>query len=165
MLLSAEKINLKGGYQVTQVKNDTVEFVTDCGVEYVVTFMVDYSIWEENAYQLVIVNKNRKPSFNDPKLRDTLFFIIEDFFQENKNILLYICETGDGKQAARSKLFIQWFSKYEKAVFFYFKTTEILSEGEENFAAIILRKDNPELESIVHDFDEMISILSDKPVE
>ena len=109
------------------------------------------------------VNKNKKHSPNDNILKLTLIKIVENFFQKNKNILLYICETGDGKQAARSKLFINWFRKYENSSLFYFKTTEIISEGEKNYAAIILRKDNPELDTITHEFDELINVLSDKP--
>lgn len=80
-------------------------------------------------------------------------------------LLLYICETGDGKQAARSKLFVRWFISYAQAGNYFFKSTEIVSEGERNFAAIILRTDNPELKQIISDFDEMTSLLSDKPDE
>lgn len=88
MLISAERINKKPCYRVTQVADDTVEFVTDSGVEYLINFMPDYTLWEEYAYQFVIINKNKKSSPNDPKLKDTLIYIVEDFFEENKNILL-----------------------------------------------------------------------------
>lgn len=163
MLLSAESINKNNCYHVTQVADDTLEFTTDHGVEYQINFMEDYSVWEQNAYQFVIINKNRKASPSDPKLKDTLIYIVENFFSENKNILLYICETGDGKQAARSKLFIRWFSNYCNSSAFYFKATEIKSEGVDNFAAIIFRKDHPDFDAIIRDFDDMTALLSNKP--
>lgn len=163
MLISAERINKKPCYHVTQVADDTIEFVTDSGVEYQINFMPDYTLWEEYAYQFVIINKNKKSSPNDPKLKDTLIYIVEDFFEENKNILLYICETGDGKQAARSKLFLRWFANYSRASEYFFKSTEIVSEEEQNFAAIIVRKDNPGLVEITNDFEELIALLGNKP--
>lgn len=163
MLISAESINKNDCYRVTQISDDTVEFTTDHGVEYQINFMEDTSVWEKNAYQLVIINKNKKASPSDAMLRDTLIHIVENFFSENKNILLYICETGDGKQAARSKLFLRWFSNYSNSSAFYFKTTEITGEGVDNFAALILRKDNPDIDTIINDFDEMTTLLSDKP--
>lgn len=163
MLVSAERINEKPCYHVIQVADDTVEFVTDFGVEYQINFMPDYTLWEENAYQFVIINKNLKSSPNDSKLKDTLIYIVENFFEENKNILLYICETGDGKQAARSKLFLRWFANYHRSSDYIFKSTEIVSEEERNFAAVILRKDNPDHIGIINDFNEMITLLGNKP--
>ena len=163
MLVSAERINQNQCYHVTQVADDTVEFITDSGVEYQINFMPDYTLWEEFAYQFVIINKNRKSSPNDAMLKDTLIYIVEDFFEENKNILLYICETGDGKQAARSKLFLRWFANYHRSDDYFFNSTEIVGEEESNFAAIILRKDNPNLEEIANDFEEMTTFLGNKP--
>ena len=86
--LSVEDINLQSDYKVIAIADDTVEFTTDSGVEYHINFMVDYSIWEDNAYQFVIINKNKKASPNDEKLKNTLFAIVENFFSKNKNILL-----------------------------------------------------------------------------
>lgn len=74
--------------------------------------MDDDTIWESGAYQFIIVNENNTPSPNDLKLRETIFCIIEDFFKANPEILLYLCETGDGKQASRNRLFIRWFREY-----------------------------------------------------
>lgn len=161
--LSVEGINRQSDYQVIAISNDTVEFTTDYGVEYHINFMADYSIWEDNAYQFVIINKNMKSSPNDEKLKNTLFAIVENFFSENENILLYICETGDGKQAARSKLFLRWFRNYKNAGKYYMQDTEIINDEESNFAALIIRRDNPSFDSIVNDFTEMTEILKNKP--
>ncbi len=42
-------------------------------------------------------NESHRPSPNDEKLKATIFRIIEVFFAANPDILLYICETGDGR--------------------------------------------------------------------
>ncbi len=161
--LSVEDINLLSDYKVIAIADDTVEFTTDYGVEYHINFMADYSIWEDNAYQFVIINKNKKASPNDEKLKNTLFAIVENFFSENKNILLYICETGDGKQEARSKLFLRWFGNYKNASKYYMQDTEIVNEEESNYAALIIRRDHPSFDIIVSDFTEMTEILKNKP--
>lgn len=161
--LSAEAINLHSSYKVCAVANTIIDFVTDFGVEYRIDFMEDYSIWEENAYQLVIINKNKKASPNDEKLKHAIFCIIEEFFRANPSILLYICETGDGRQTARSRLFLRWFKNYEGATELYLQDAEIESEGIINYAALIIQRNNPDFNSIIETFNETISILQDKP--
>ena len=125
--------------------------------------MDDDTIWESEAYQFIIVNENNTPSPNDPKLRNTIFCIIEDFFKANPKILLYLCETGDGKQASRNRLFVRWFGEYAKKHLYYFDTVEMESDGIENFAAIIVQKANPQLNEIVEVFNHVVKTLKDKP--
>lgn len=44
-------------YNIDIQPNGDLQFTTEYGVEYRVSFMEDYSIWPENAYQFLIVNK------------------------------------------------------------------------------------------------------------
>lgn len=136
---------------------------TNKGHIFVVGFMDDYSIWQTGAYQFFITNRNHQPSPNDHKLRDTILLLIEAFFAANPDILLYICETGDGKQAFRSRLFIRWFNTYSGRDAFIMKTAEVQEEGTRNFAALIVQKSNPRLAEIIADFDETVNTLSNKP--
>ena len=66
------------------------------------------------TYQFSIINFNNKKSPRDPKVRETIIAIIENFFMESQEVMLYICETGDGKQSMRSRLFEYWFNHYKK---------------------------------------------------
>lgn len=138
-------------------------FKTDFGGLYKVGFMEDYTIWDEGAYQFLIINEACKSSPLDPKLKTTIFCIIEAFFLANNDVLLYLCETGDGRQAQRNRLFIRWFEEYSDHNIFYFDTVEIESEGIDNFAAIIVQKNNPRLQAIAHEFHEVVQTLKDKP--
>ena len=88
-------------------------------------FMDDYSIWPTGAYQFFINNESHRPSPNDEKLKATIFRIIEAFFTANPDILLYICETGDDRQAFRSRLFIRWFSTYSNRDAYVMQTAEV----------------------------------------
>ena len=89
--------------------------------------------------------------------------LIEAFFAANADILLYICETGDGKQAFRSRLFVRWFSTYAGRDAFVMQTAEVQEGKTRNFAALIVQKSNPRLKEILAEFDETISILTNKP--
>ena len=85
------------------------------------------------------------------------------FFKKNPSILLYLCETCDGKQASRNRLFIRWFEEYSNKHLYYFNTIELEADGIKNYAAIIVQKNNPKLTEIIKDFDDVIKILNDKP--
>lgn len=136
---------------------------TNKGNIFVVGFMDDYSIWQTGAYQFTINNQNHQPSGNDKTLRTTILLLIEAFFAANPEILLYICETGDGKQAFRSRLFIRWFNSYNNRDAYEMLTAEVQEDDTKNFAALIVQKSNPKLHDIIDKFNETISILTNKP--
>ena len=82
----------------------------------------------------------------------------------NEAALLYICESGDGKQYMRSRLFEYWFSSYQMKDKFILMPVSIENmEGIENFAALIIRKDNPNIIDIVADFSNTVAMFRVKP--
>ena len=82
----------------------------------------------------------------------------------NEAALLYICESGDGKQYMRSRLFEYWFSSYQMKDKFILMPVSIEDmEGFENFAALIIRKDNPNIIDIVADFSNTVAMFRVKP--
>ena len=152
-------------YLVTMRTEQVYYFKTDVGMLCTITFMDDYSIWETGAYQFVINNENHVSSPLDPKLRDTIFTLIDAFFAANPDILLYICETGDGKQEFRSRLFVRWFNTYSGNDAYVMETAEVNECKTKNFAALIVQKTNPRINEIIAEFDETIRILTSKPQE
>lgn len=111
-----------------------------------------------------IINVNNVPSPRDLKMRDTVMLIIENFFNRNQSALLYICESGDGKQQMRSRLFEFWFSTYRLKDRFLMMPASIEDmDGIENFAALIIRKDNPKFVDIVSEFSNTVAMFRVKP--
>ena len=161
--LPTDYINEHSPYVVKVISNDEVQFMTDFSVEYRVSFMEDYSIWSEDAYQFLINNNTHKPSPNDSKLRDTIMTLIEAFFISNPHILLYICDTGDDKQAARNRLFVRWFNDSKHKGKFYLQDVTISDDGIDNYAALIVQRNNPEFESIIAQFNEFVELMKNKP--
>lgn len=110
------------------------------------------------------MNVNHKSSPRDAKVRDTIIAIIRQFFIANNSVMLYICETGDGKQAQRNRLFEYWFSSYLKQNDFTFLHTSVKdTEGVDNYAALIIRNDNPRISIILAKFADTVHILNHKP--
>ena len=153
--LSPYKVWTKDG------RDYTIE--TNRGHIFVIGFMDDYSIWPSGAYQFTITNQSHQPSPLDETLRETILLLIEAFFAANPDILLYICETGDGRQAFRSRLFVRWFNNYTGRDAYVMQTAEVQEGNTRNFAALIVQKSNPRLKDILAEFNETISILTDKP--
>ena len=160
--LDLEIVNKLSPYPVKVRTEKVYYFKTDFGMLCTIMFMEDYSIWETGAYQFIINNESNTPSPLDTKLRDTVFILIEAFFNVNPEILLYICETGDGKQEFRSHLFVRWFNTYSGRDAYILETAEVKDGETNNFAALIVQKSNPKLSKILSEFDETISILTHK---
>ena len=157
-------VNSSAPYDVSQAGEGCYQFFTSHGVHCSIEFVLDDSLMTHEAYHLVIVNVNHHRSPNDVKLRDTIISIIDDFFDKNNSTLLYICETGDRRQAIRNRLFERWFYTYKRKNQYTFVASSLKDDdGVENYAAIIVRNDNPQLSAIVNEFTETISLLSSKP--
>lgn len=107
--LSLDKINAVAPYQV-QLDNTTglYKFVSDYQVGFSVAFEENDLLQSGESYQFALTNYEGKKSPRDNKVRTTVLAIIEEFFNKNEAALLYICETGDGMQKMRSRLFHFW---------------------------------------------------------
>ena len=166
MKLDIDKINAKSPYKVTQIPGvNFVSFLTDYGVQYAAGFDKDDTTMPiAETYQFSIINGNNKKSPRDPKVRETIISIIEDFFVENQEVMLYVCETGDGKQSMRNRLFEYWFNHYRKNWNIMFLSSSVTDEnGIVNYAGIILRNDHPRLKEIVKEFTDAVTLLNNKP--
>lgn len=110
-------------------------------------------------YSDLWVSANLHISFYPPYIQ----CIIEEFFLTNPDILLYQCETGDSRQAMRTRLFTRWFNEFDKRDRFCVKVSILRDEEVDNYIAIIVQKSNPKLNDILRDFDEFIGFFDTKP--
>ena len=163
--MNIDVINESSPYtlQTIEGKDGLYKFTTEYGVKYVVGFIPDDSI-VNGAYQFVILNTNNRPSPNDSKIKDVVIVLIDAFFNQNDEVLIYICETGDGKQAMRNRLFQQWFSRYNQEGSYTFITSSIKDEDDViNYASLIVKNTNPRLKEIVSEFTDTMQLFRNKP--
>lgn len=162
--LRLENINLHSPYRVWQTQEDShYYFQTDSGIQYDIVFAPDTSIINSGAYTIDIINRQHVASPVDMKLRQTIIAIIEEFFEANGNeAMLYITETGDGKQIFRNRLFVRWFNLYSHHDKYIIRTAEGKMDGQDNFIAIFVCKANPHAQYIIEVFEFVTALLFDK---
>lgn len=164
-VLSVEAINAVSPYCVYKTEDTGLyRFTSDSDIEFIVGFEPDDLILSDETYQFVITNVDNRKSPRDDKIRKTILAIVEEFFSKNQVSLLYICESGDGKQAMRERLFEYWFETYRDNERFEMLTASVKDEdGMDNFAALILRRDNPNFARVVSEFTVSVELLNNKP--
>ena len=64
----------------------------------------------------------------------------------------------------RMRLFLRWFREYENSAQYYIKASEIVAEGISNYAAVIVQKNNPDLDRIICDFNNFVEFFKQKPL-
>lgn len=165
VILDTNSINEQSPYKVTFVKeNGSYEFITDYGIKFRVGLDEDDLLCSVSAYQLCIVNTNSRRSPNDRKLRNTIYAILHEFFSQSQNAILYICDTGDGRQLMRYRLFNQWFLSYPaRGNVMSISGFVVDEDGVDNFATLLLRTDHPRFADVTKEFMETIRLLNTKP--
>lgn len=163
--LSVDKINLASPYKVVAMsKPNYVTFITDNNIRYVVGFDPTEIFSCAEAYQFYITNTDHKKSPRDPKLKETIMAVVTEFFKSSNNAMVYICDTGDGKQAMRNRLFKYWL--VESPYYSNVSTASgcvIDEDGIKNYASIVIRNDHPKLRDIMDEFFEVIDFFNNKP--
>ena len=163
--LSLHQINSKSPYQVFDGGSAGLfKFTSDSNVVFGVAFEKDDLLQTCESYQFAITNYEGRKSPRDPKVREAVLTIVEEFFAKNQAALLYICETGDGMQKTRDRLFRSWFGIYgENDEYLYLPMIVFDEEDNENYTALILRKDHPCFKEVVSEFTTTINMLNNKP--
>ena len=139
-------------------------FKTDYGIHYRVSFdKEDITLGGCDTYQLILQNVEHIRPAHDPKVETTVLAIIDEFFRSNMEVLLYICDTSDGKEGGRNRLFLRWFDKHAAPGRFTICTARAKIENELVYAAIIVENRNPKLKEITADFKKTADLLTDKP--
>jgi len=159
-----DRINEVTPYHVEQ-NGDKLLFKTD--------YDILYSVWFEEqpitgvdteAYWLNLTNYSHKSSPGDIKIRLTVTTILEEFFRQNPYVLLYMCDNANEQQAMRSRLFLRWFNAYGQQAEYYTRTEMVKDGDEENYIALIVKRNHPQLQVVIELFDEEINMFrTEKP--
>ena len=156
---SLKNILEKSPYDITLSEVGFI-FRTDNDVHYRVSFdEEDIILGGCKTYQLILQNVEHKRTPYDPKVELTVLAIIEEFFRSNLYVLLYICDTSDGKEGGRNRLFLRWFERHASPEQFTIKTAKAQVENEYIYAAIIVENRNPMLKAITDDFEQTANML------
>lgn len=159
--LNTDRIGRRPSVYKVWLDKEEYIFETDADIVYAVNFQ-PYEVFPGvPAYWFGVTNRSGKASPNDIKLRATIICIIEEFFRENPDILLYMCDTADDQQAMRNRLFLRWFNGYEQQKLYAIRTAVVKDEGVENYIALIIQRNHPLFSEIMDVFDKEILMFQE----
>lgn len=162
--LNLKRINSLSPYRLTPTSRPLFyKFVTDFDVNYTIGFMPDNLQSEIEAYEFVIINDYNLKSPRDPKLKRTILSLVYEFFHSQEAVMLYLCDTGDERQAERSRLFTMWFRNSPYSQMLACLSADFCQEGIINYLTIITRLDHPRFTDITRLFGEAVQIMRKKP--
>lgn len=157
-------INAKAPYKVS-FDGKQYAFETQHGLHYEIRFFEEIPIGGCETWQFSFAKAENVATPEDPYVRFTLFAVIDEFFNENEDVMLYICDTSDNREAARNRIFIRWFKQSAQPNRFTIRSASTTIEGQGFYAAIIVENRNPLLTQITADFDQTAVTLTNKPSE
>jgi hypothetical protein len=158
--LSLDHINERSPYYVMLSPKDNYIFETERGIHYSISFEEETPIGGCDSYQFIIEKIDKVRSSHDAKAESTILAILDEFFAEHLDVLLYMCDDSDGREANRNRLFLSWFRKHAALERFTIRSASAIVEGKGFYAAIIVENRNPLLETIIADFESTAQALT-----
>lgn len=110
-----------------------------------------------SAFEMVITvadNPSGKRLPADKRTEPTIRDIFYDFFRAKEHVIIYICDSSDGRQEARMRKFTNWY--YKNIAVDLFKMDARLPDGERfTLLSGILSKRNPHFSQFVELFKDL----------
>ena len=139
------------GYQLTTIT----------GVDYFLTFFSYPTVSDFLSTNVYMFNIERSTFLNggqdDVKVRNTIIYVLDLFFQEHEDALITICDVMDGKQFARKRLFDFWFRKFNDDRLIKLES-ECKIDDVPTFVSLLFPKGHYNLENLHKAFQELIEI-------
>lgn len=143
-------------YSITPLQQG-YSFVSDKGVTFYIfleksSFSPPYGdfLYDFSFFPIVPKNqRNREQNGFDPKIRETLVGFIADLLkQDNRNAIVFVCDSADRREFCRKTLFDRWYEheakgQYEKLDFRLVNTSQ--SDFTAAHISILTSKENPYL--------------------
>ena len=156
-LISLSAVNAKSPYKIDSDQSGSFFFVTDKQRPYHVAFIEDPLFYEHGIYQYCLDTDVHAEA--DGHVYEVVVALMEEFFKSSAKGLLYVCDSMDGRQAARNRLFNRWFNSYAERDKYLLLQREVPYEGVLQYVSLIVRKDHPEVQPITASFDRVLSNL------
>lgn len=90
----------------------------------------------------------------DERVGITILHIFDAFFKKLQNVVVYVCDSLDGRQLARKRKFDSWFWRYNDGSLIKEDDIAVI-EGVEIYNSMIIHKQNKDLNEIILAFKEL----------
>jgi CRISPR/Cas system-associated endoribonuclease Cas2 len=120
-----------------------------------------------NVFQLVIDKASDELEPYDIKVSKTVENIVERFFHNVQNSMIYICSDENDKAKIRFKVFDRWYKKSEYKVFIVkidniiqYKISE--TETQKMYTSFMFHRDNPIREKLTEIYNQIEKVLNEE---
>ena len=139
-------------------KDGQYYFTTPSGAKFVAYFL-DLSSFSENLYTFNFDRiQDGEHKVVDSYVFDTVCAILESFFEKHRNSLLLVCDTVDGREEARKRLFNTWFIRVAPS-----GLSKVDREGHAEsynlFVSLLIWDDNPKKDIVLALLEEYCSMM------
>ena len=160
------ELNLPCPYRVFRIQETNslahYEFTTVNDVIYYIHFdtcnFLPEVISEDNLF-LFSFGPKSESYYPDEDVKLTLIEVIKFFFEERENVLLFTCDSSDGKAESRQRLFGKWHSTYSESIGTN-KIDTVISEPDTDnkyLCSLIIRNDHPQINECIEAFEALES--------
>jgi hypothetical protein len=139
-------------------------FETSAGVVYEVRFrntpylFDDLPYINQSVYEMIIGRLAGSPAKtpSDSAIPMTVAAICEDFFaRQQGRIVLFICDSSDGRQLIRARKFRDWFFRFNDANYIKLNAKIIESATTYSLISLVFSLRHPHLDDIVKGFQQL----------
>ena len=157
MRLSVDNINQSSPYWVIQLDDMTFRFITKNGVVYRVGFYKDQYFLGDKAYHFFIANENEALTPKDVNVYKVITCVLEEFFNQDASVMLYICDPYDHREAVRDNLYKRWFNSYPKHNELTLQAEALDFDGYIVYTGMILRNDHPDYQELLDTYKAFVA--------
>ena len=143
-------------YKIQKADDATYYFETSYGLKYKAYF-IEYPADTYELYSFSF-EKEESRAFYDPRIKDTIITVLENFFESKNSILGYTCDVTDGREMARKRLFDLWFKQVQNKCL-----RKIDFQADNIYVSLIVKNNDSTICSTIQDIDQLIQeIVSQK---
>ena len=152
-------------YLLQEIDDVSIEFNTEKGLRYKVYFIDQSLLFQEYpdiaslmfSLNIDVIEGNPDDSQEDERVGDTIWMILQQFFANSDNAVLYVCDSLDGRHLGRKRKFDRWFWRYDDGSIIK-QDSSLADEDQDILSAILVHKENPNIISILDAFNELTEI-------
>jgi hypothetical protein len=151
--------SLQSHFEIDEQSEMDYVFVNRDGIKYHATFYPVSDLYPQltKTYSFSIEPEDRKAHPIDSKIATTIVEILKRFFKNNENAMIMVCDSLDGKESKRRKLFDRWFDHFADHSILKYDASAPL-EDYQLYLSIYFRRDNPNKESLLRAFRDLLSM-------
>ena len=136
-------------YDFLKRGDSTYYFETDNGLKYKAYF-IEFSSAFYKLYSFSFDKEEGGFGAFDPRVKDTIISVLEDFFDVDNHILGYTCDVTDGREMARKRLFDRWFEQENDG-----SLRKIDFQTDNIFVSLIVKKEYFAIDQVVADINNI----------